>query len=133
RDAMPNGGKLIIETTNADVDSLFAAKHEGIEPGPYVQLAVSDTGLGMSESTRLHVFDPFFTTKRRGEGTGLGLATVYGIVKQSGGAIWLYSELGRGTTFKIFFPKAKRGRDEAVSVPTRLVTGGSETILVAED
>jgi signal transduction histidine kinase/CheY-like chemotaxis protein len=133
RDAMQTGGKLTIETRNVVVDAQTAARHPAFSPGNYVMLTVSDTGMGMTKEVQERLFEPFFTTKERGKGTGLGLATVYGIVKQSGGYIWVYSEPNNGSCFKVYFPKVDQ--PVATSMPQRFSNTEShgETILVAED
>jgi PAS domain S-box-containing protein len=135
KDAMPAGGTLTIETSSVALDETYRLRHSQVEPGDYVLLVVSDTGVGMDEETLSHVFEPFFTTKPQGSGTGLGLATVYGTVKQSGGYIWVYSEPNRGTTFKVFLPRTREPEavvEEALP-PPRITSAGHETILVAED
>jgi PAS domain S-box-containing protein len=134
RDAMPEGGKLAIETGNVEVDESFTEKHYPMGAGHYVMLVVCDNGIGMDTETRAHIFEPFFSTKPRGKGTGLGLSMVYGIVKQSGGYIWAYSEPGAGTTFKIYMPRVDREAGKVETEPPRTSTArGDETVLLVED
>jgi len=134
RDAMPQGGRLTIEARNVVLDDSYVDEHKPVIPGPYVLLAVEDAGCGMDRKTQSRIFDPFFTTKALGKGTGLGLATVYGIVKQSGGYIWVYSELGEGTVFKVYLPRVEQDAQETEPTdPVQLITQNCETILLAED
>ena len=134
RDAMPRGGVITIATDNVQLDEAYVETHHGASPGAHVRIAITDTGMGIPDSDRPHLFEPFFTTKERGKGTGLGLATVYGIVKQSDGSIWVDSEVGHGTTFNIHLPRTEHVADALPgTAQTRAAPGGTETILIAED
>ncbi|HSN91137.1 MAG TPA: PAS domain S-box protein [Anaeromyxobacteraceae bacterium] len=133
RDAMPRGGKLTLETANVELDERYAGTHPGVRPGPHVLLALSDTGVGLSPEARAHLFEPFFTTKPTGHGTGLGLATVYGIVRQAGGHVWVYSEQGHGTSVKVYLPRCEEAAPAPAPRPAPRDHRGSETVLVAED
>jgi len=133
RDAMPEGGRLVIETQNVEIEEEYCQLHPYAQQGSYVLLTVSDTGVGMDAATTERVFEPFFTTKELGKGTGLGLATVYGVVKQHGGFIHLYSELGKGTTFRIYLPAGNGAAEPSQPKSNEQIPKGTETILLAED
>jgi PAS domain S-box-containing protein len=133
RDAMPQGGKITIETANVEIDETYVQQHPSAKPGPYVMLSVSDTGVGIDKEIQSRIFEPFFSTKEIGKGTGLGLSTVFGIVKQSGGSIGVYSELGHGTTFKIYFPRYEEAPMVIRKEEQKPLRGGSETILLVDD
>jgi CheY-like chemotaxis protein len=134
RDAMPKGGKLTIRTDNVELDEEYCRLHMQVSPGRYVMIAVTDSGHGMTDEVKSRLFEPFFTTKEQGKGTGLGLATVYGIVKQSGGSIWIYSEVGLGTTFKVYLPAVVNAQEQPhEAYTTGPQVNGSATILLVED
>lgn len=135
RDAMPDGGKITIETTEIELTDSYASEHVGVTPGPHIRLAISDTGTGMDAATKARMFEPFFTTKETCKGTGLGLAMVFGIVRQSGGTIWVSSVLGKGTTVEIFVPMADRAAivRKSAPPPNNRTLRGTETVLLVED
>ncbi|HEX6244855.1 MAG TPA: ATP-binding protein [Polyangiales bacterium] len=133
RDAMPTGGALSIETANVDIDEDYAHEHVDTSAGPHVMLSVSDSGCGMDKATLARIFEPFFTTKGPGKGTGLGLSTAFGIIKQSGGTIWVYSEVGSGTSFKVYIPRVDAAAEQPRHSSLRAQATGSETVLVVED
>jgi two-component system cell cycle sensor histidine kinase/response regulator CckA len=133
RDAMPTGGRLLIETADIVLDDAYARDHVGTRAGPHVMLAISDTGTGIDKTTQARIFEPFFTTKEKGKGTGLGLSTVFGIVQQSGGSIWVYSEPGAGATFKVYLPVTEDEVTPTVAAPDNVTLRGTESVLVVED
>jgi nitrogen-specific signal transduction histidine kinase len=133
RDAMPEGGGLAIEISNVELDELAASQHPPLQAGAFVQLAVTDTGIGMEAAVRERIFEPFYTTKEVGRGTGLGLSTVYSIIEQNRGGIWVYSEPGHGTTFKIYLPRSLAARPAGAAEPVVVAMTGTETLLVVED
>src|ERR1700678_4250952 len=133
RDAMPEGGKLTIEASNSYLDEVYCRQSGDVRPGQYVQIAVTDTGSGMSKEVIERAFEPFFTTQQSGQGTGLGLSQVYGFVKQSGGHVKIYSEVGDGTTIKVYLPRTRQSEDVAAAIEHGPATGGTQTILVVED
>ena len=134
RDAMPRGGTLTIETANVELDENYPKTHLSVKPGPYVMVTVSDTGTGMTPQVQARLFEPFFITKEQGKGTGLGLATVHGIVVRSGGSVNVYSEVGRGTSFNVYFPRADAA-EMVVEAPPRAARprAGAQTVLVVDD